>query len=201
MEHEQLEGREVEREREARRRERRDEHRQPPVTGSSRLQAGEAEDEQHRVARHAVERHGDPQEVGVAARLHHFAAAGPALELADDTDLVQPEVRRDQQPHEREEHDGLPPDHLRVRVRLSTRAWKASDVACPSNRLPFTKKLGVPWTPARSPSSRLAWMRPAYRWPSVHASYFSKTVGLDLEKYDACTAGHRCTRRTSRGPG
>src|SRR2546422_695843 len=90
------------------------------------------------------------QEVGVAARLHHFAAAGPALELADDTDLVQPEVRRDQQPHEREEHDGLPPDHLRVRVRLSMRAWKASDVACPSNRLPFTKKLGVPWTPARS---------------------------------------------------
>src|SRR2546426_6718148 len=142
-------------------------------SASSGLQPGEAEDEQHRVARHAVERQGDPKEVGVAARLLLFAAAGPALELADDTDLVQPEVRRDQQPHEREEHDGLPPDHLRVRVRLSTRAWKASDVACPSNRLPFTKKLGVPWTPARSPSSRLAWMRPAYRWPSVHASYFS----------------------------
>src|SRR2546426_3963749 len=151
-------------------------------SASSGRRPGEPEDEHPRVPRHAVERHGDPEEVGVAARLHHFAAAGPALELADDTDLVQPEVRRDQQPHEREEHDGLPPDHLRVRVRLSTRAWKASDVACPSNRLPFTKKLGVPWTPARSPSSRLAWMRPAYRWPSVHASYFTRSRPLVFAK-------------------
>src|SRR4029077_7998197 len=106
-------------------------------------------------------RHGEPQQLRVAARLEVLTAAGPALELPPHADLVQPEICRDQEPHEREEHDRLTADHLCFLVRLSTSALKSSDAERPSYGRPFTKKLGVPFTPRASPSCTLAWMRPA----------------------------------------
>src|SRR2546429_9532571 len=118
-------------------------------------------------------------QLGVAACLYRLAAARAALQHADHTDLVEPEVGRDQQAQQGQDHDRLPaPHHFRgfvCFVRLSTRDLNASEVGCPSNRLPFTKNVGVPPTPSASPSCTLAWMRPAYRWPSMHASYLSRS--------------------------
>src|SRR5438876_485884 len=94
-------------------------------------------------------------------RLHVFAAPGAALQLAEHADLVEPEIGRDEEPHEREEHDRLTPDHLRFLVRLSTRALISSEVPRPVYGRPFTKKLGVPRTPSASPSCTLASSRAA----------------------------------------
>src|SRR6266480_497569 len=96
--------------------------------------------------------HRQIEQYGVAAGLDALAAPGAALQLSQHTDLVEPEIGRDEQPHECEEHEGLAPDHLCFLVRLSTSALKSSDVPRPLYGRPFTKKLGVPRTPAASPS-------------------------------------------------
>src|SRR3989475_11916714 len=114
-----------------------------------------------RVPAYAVQRHRQTEQLGVATRLDELAAPGAALQLAEHADLVEPEIGRDEQPHEREEHERLAPDHLCFLVRLSTSALKSSEVPRPVYGRPFTKKLGVPRTPRASPSCMLASSRAA----------------------------------------
>src|SRR2546427_8650700 len=56
-----------------------------------------------RVPAYAVQRHRQTEQLGVATRLDELAAPGAALQLAEHADLVEPEIGRDEQPHEREE--------------------------------------------------------------------------------------------------
>src|SRR5258708_837640 len=184
MQHEEFDAGEVHAEQEPDRGERREQKGEPPIRGPQGIKPGEPDREQRTIARHAVERDGNAEQRRVPAGLHGLAAPGAALELADHTDLVQPEVGRDEQPHEREEHKCLAPqDHLCSFVlRLSASALMSSEVARPSNGRPFTKKLGVPFTPSAAPSAALAWMRPAERWLSTQASYVARSSPMALAK-------------------
>src|SRR5207247_9228836 len=176
----QLDVRQIQREREADRRQAR-EHDTPAALQQRRgSQREQRDDEHHAVAHDAEKRDRQAEQHSPGARLHGLARAGAALQRAAHAEGMEPEIERDEEADEREQRGRLattPQCCAGARclggvcaMMLSAIALKASELARSLYILPLTKNVGVPFTNSLSPCCRLNSIRAAKRPAVMHWS-------------------------------
>src|SRR4051812_34757118 len=118
-------------------------------------------------------RHRKAEETRPLAGVHSLARADGAAQLPDDSEFVEREVERDEDPGQRERGHDHPLGHFGAAAGLvlaapagaavlateSTTRLSASYDCIPAYSLLPMTKLGVEFTPRRKPSARLALMR------------------------------------------